>query len=87
MEKINNVEIDNGYSKHQLQYVQSPKEIISAAYTVTHRLEEDIVKEINEKGIKLLIKTNSDYSMVEYSELITDDYDLKHRFNENHPRS
>lgn len=84
---INDVVVDNGILKHQVQYVYSPNNIKVVVNNVVVRLGKELINEINSKNIQLLIKTNSDYTLIEYYELITDDYDLKHRFNQKNPRA
>lgn len=87
MDIINDVVVDNGILKHQVQYVYSPNNIKVVVNNIVFRLGKDLINEINSKNIQLLIKTNSDYTLIEYSELITDDYYLKHRFNQKNPRA
>tara|TARA_R110001606_G_scaffold227810_2_gene375898 strand:- start:1117 stop:1380 length:264 start_codon:yes stop_codon:yes gene_type:complete len=87
MDIINDVVVDNGILKHQVQYVYSPNNIKVVVNNIVFRLGKELINEINSKNIQLLIKTNSDYTLIEYSELITDDYDLKHRFNQKNPRA
>ena len=81
MAQIENVIVDNGILKHTIQWMYSPKEIVTLANRALTFVSQDIVSEINSKNLTVLITTKSDYSDYITKTILDADNELLFRFN------
>lgn len=79
--QINNVIVDNGTSKHIVQWNYSPNEIRNVANRALTFVPNDVIQEINSKGMTVLIKTDPDYGNYISKTIIGADNELLFRFN------
>lgn len=81
MAQIENVIVDNGFLKHKIQWVYSPKNIKNIAISALFLVKQDVVNEINSKNLTVLITTKSDYSDYITKTILDADNELLFRFN------
>jgi len=79
--KVENVIVDNGFTKHKVQYVHSPIEILNLVTRALTFVGDDVKKDINTKQLTVLIKTDSNYNIPKSKTIIDADNELLFRFN------
>jgi hypothetical protein len=79
---LKNVVVFNGVLEHQIKYYHSPKNIKNVVIWILTHLPDDFIEEINEANLKLYIRTNYDYSVVEFMEIESSERELALRFKE-----
>ena len=79
--QIEKVIVDNGISKHEVQWNYSTNEIRNVANRALTFVPLDVIHEINSKGMTVLIKTEPDYGNIISKTIIGADNELLFRFN------